>query len=805
MKVSLNWIKEYVNLNGISIDQIVHSLTMSGLEVEDVFNQSEVYKDFIVGEVIDKSKHPDADKLSVCTVFNGQENLQVICGAPNVEKGQKIVFAPVGTVIPKGNIKISKARIRGVESFGMICSEDELELGDDHEGIMVLNDKLIPGVPITEALQLNDVIFDIAVTPNRPDALSIIGIARDLSALFSRELILPEILFEESETPAESIVTIEIRDQVNSPRYSARVIRNIKIGESPDWLKSKLWNIGLRPINNVVDVTNFVLYEFGQPLHAFDLDKLSGRKIIVKSTEDEHSFTTLDSKERMLPAGTLMICDENKEIAIAGVMGGENSEISVSTKNILIESAYFNPASVRRTSKRLGLSTEASYRFERGTDPAITITAAERAAQLIVSTAGGEVLKGTVDIYPEPVKQKEVQLRFSKVDDLLGFHINTEEILRIIVKLGYKIIYQSKDRILVKVPTYRPDVEREVDLIEEIARINGYDNIPVENKISFSIAKPVDELKFSSLLKTSATSLGLNEIVTNPLQSQWMATITGNPVKVLNPQSIDMAYLRTSLIPGVLNVISKNLNVAERNLSLFETGNVFNLNKDTGEIKTFDDFTEQGKMCIAITGKKTEKSWNTAEVYYDFFDLKGMVSALLSKISLDNSLNDSYYRNVNSIYEYYYTRSFNKKVVGSGGKVRKDVLNKFDIRQDIFVFEMDIDILKNLYSDEKKYREPLKYPKVIRDFAFILNTEVTYEDIISFIKSRSSGLLKNVTIFDLFLSETLGSNKKSMAFKLEYYDPGRTLTEEEVEKEWSELIRDIEKKFNAKLRGIQVG
>ena len=373
MKISLKWIKDYVNLDGITTEEIVDKLTMSGLEVESYVDETKKYLGIIVGLVKEVEKHPDADKLTICMVNDGKADLKVICGAPNVAKGQNVVFAQIGSVIPQGEMEIKKVKIRGVESYGMICAEDELELSDDHSGIMVLDDHFSAGTPISEALILNDVILDIAITPNRPDALSHIGVARDLSAIFNRELRIPKLDYQESQQNVNQLAIVEIEDKINCPRYSASVITGLTIKESPDWLKHKLEKIGLRPINNVVDVTNFILHELGQPLHAFDLDQLARKKIIVKSIKSEMNFTTLDSRSRALPKETMMICDGEREVAIAGVMGGENSEVTESTKNILIESAYFNPASIRRTSKKLQLATDSSYRFERGTDPSNTV------------------------------------------------------------------------------------------------------------------------------------------------------------------------------------------------------------------------------------------------------------------------------------------------------------------------------------------------------------------------------------------------------------------------------------------------
>lgn len=800
MKISLNWIKQYIDLKDLTTKVIVDKLTMSGLEVEDVVDENELYKNFIVAEVKSVSKHPNADKLSVCEVFDGKETLQVICGAPNVAPGQKVVFAPIGTLIPNGNFQIKKAKIRGVESNGMICAEDELLLSEDHSGIMVLNSTLQAGKPITEALNLNDVIFEIAVTPNRPDALSHVGVARDLSAIFNCELHLPEIVLKESKIKANEIASVEIIDQKNCPRYSAKVVLNVQIKESPEWLKNRLAKIGLRPINNVVDVTNFILHELGQPLHAFDLDLLEGKKIIVKSTEQEKEFITLDSKVRKLPQNTLMICDAKREVAIAGIMGGENSEINPSTKNILIESAYFNPSSIRRTSKALQLSTDSSYRFERGTDPSITKYAAERAAQLISELAGGEVAEGIIDIYPKIIERKEITLRYSRVTKILGYEISKEKIHQILSRLGLALKDLDENSLLVSVPTFRPDIEREIDLIEEIARINGYDNIPVVPKINITLEKKVDQQKFEDDVRNIISSFGFYEMINNPLESEWEARLTGDPIFLANPQSAEMSCLRTSLFAGGLNSVKRNLNFGIRNMMLFEIGNVFEKKSDL-LINTFDDISEKQNLILILSGKEEEKTWYSDEKFFDFYSLKGFVNSFTQKISLDNQLTDLYYSSENEIYSYYFTKNFNNQLVGVGGKVKKDVLSKFDINQDVFVFEFDLSVLKKITPELKKYIEPPKFPKIIRDFAFVFDKSVQYLDVKNFILEKASKLLKKVELFDIFESETLGGNKKSMAFTLEYFDESRTLTEDEVEKDFNYLISEISKKFNAKLRG----
>lgn len=802
MKISLNWLADYIDLKGIPVDQIISTLNMSGLEVEDVINEREIYKDFIVASVLEKTKHPNADKLSLCKVSDGKNILQVVCGAPNVEADQKIVFAPIGTIIPNGEYKISKAKLRGVESFGMICSENELLISNDHSGIMVLDNSVKEGTPISDALGLNDVILDIAITPNRPDALSHIGVARDLAALFNLELKIPSIKLNESTKESSSVAEIIIEDQKNCPRYSSRILLNVDVKESPEWLKSRLTKIGLRPINNIVDVTNFVMYECGQPLHAFDLDRLEGKKIIVRSTEAKSKFITLDSKERDLPENTLLICDAAKPIAVAGVMGGENSEINSATKNILIESAYFNPSSIRRTSRLLGLSTDASYRFERMTNFDQTVWASERAAQLISEISGGEILNHSIDIYPVNIPLKQVTLRFSQVKRILGFDIASKRITEIVLNLGFKILNENNDSLQLIVPSFRPDIEREIDVIEEIARINGYDNIPTETKISFSFKKNIDQTAFADSIRNVCTSLGLFEMINNPLQSEKVASMTGQKIKVLNPQNLDMEFLRTSLLPGALTIVGKNNNLGEKDLALFEIGDVFNLGEGKNSINSFEDFTESQRLLILLSGRNSLKEWYSDEDLFDIYSLKGVVDSFLVKFSLDNVLNDVYYAIGNEIFDLFIGKTILNNQIGSGGRVRKNILKQFGIAQNVFAFEFDIKQLRLAKADTKKYSEPLKYPKVVRDFAFILDDSITYEQLRKFIQSKSSELLKSVKLFDVFSNKSLGENRKSLAVQLEYYSGERTLTDEEVEKEWSQLINLIQKEFRAQLRGI---
>lgn len=799
MKISLNWLKDYIDLSGISLDEIVHKISVAGLEIEEVIDQSKSFENMVVGFVKEHKKHPNADKLSVCKVSDGTEEYNVVCGAPNVAQGQKIAFAKVGAVIPSSGMKLEKAKIRGEVSFGMICSEKELNISDNHEGIMILDGGLKEGTPLAEALGLDDVILDVAITPNRSEALSHIGIARDFAAIFNRELKFPEFELKESATKSEDAAKVEIIDVVNCPRYIGKVVTGVEIKESPEWLKRRLKAVGLRPINNVVDVTNFVLFEVGQPLHAFDLDNLSGKKIVVRCAEDGEKFTTLDSKERILTSKDLMICDGEKAVAIAGVMGGENSEVTNETKNILIESAFFNPSSIRKTAKRLSLSTDASYRFERGTDYNITKFAAQRAAQLIQQTTGGEIATGEIDAYPNPFKNRITNVRFARITKILGYEIPKETVKNILLKLGFTIGQESETEIRLVIPSYRHDIEREIDVIEEVARIYGYDHIPEVNKVATTLEDKIDQSAFNDKLRDILTSLGFFEIVTNSLLKEETANKFGRPIAMLNPQSSEMSHLRPSLIPGMLHAVSNNLKVSERNLSLFEIGKVFEKNTD-GEINSFDDFTESEHMIISVTGHAILTEWFEKDRQTDLFDLKGIALSIFQKLFPYQEFGLKYKEENKWIEQNFVIKSGNN-ICGIGGKVKKEVNDLFDVNQDVYLFVFYLDEIKKIEPSKRSFQELLKFPKVYRDFAFVLDKTIDTDSVIDVIKKASSKLLHQIKLFDIFQSDSLGKGKKSLAFQLEYYNLERTLTEEEVDKDFRKAITAVEKTFNAQLRG----
>lgn len=800
MKISLNWLKEYIDLSDLTPQQISDTLTLIGLEVESMINQNEIYKNFVVGFVKEKDKHPNADKLSLCVVNDGKNDFQVICGAPNVEKGQKIVFAKIGAIVPKGNFKIGKAKIRGIESNGMICSEAELELSDNHEGILVLSEDKKIGQNISEELGLNDVILEIGITPNRPDALSHIGIARDLAAFYNKKLNLPDVIIKSGKTEVNNYASVEIIDSVNCPRYSAKVVTGIEVKSSPEWLQKKLKNVGLRPINNIVDVTNYLMYEYGQPLHAFDLDLLVDNKIIIKQAGEVSVFKTLDSKERKLDSEMLMICDGEKPVAIAGVMGGENSEITNSTKNILIESAYFNPSSIRKTAKKLGLSTDASYRFERGCDPSNTAIIAEKAAHLISEIAGGKYIDGIIDIYPNKINGKEITIRYKRLNEILGYEIPVENVNNILLTLGFNILDKNENNIKLSSPTFRPDIDREIDIIEEVSRIYGYDKIPAVEKISVTLGERKDDSDFSDLIRNVLTGFGLYEIMCVPLVDLKTAEENGNPVPLMNPLSVDMSHLRTSLYPGVLQTILRNIHSGVKSISVFEIGHIYEKKSDT--INSFSDFEEKEVMLIALSGFTNEESWYEKVRKFDFYDLKGIINSLLTKLSLEEKINYSYFDSGNKNFEFGFYLFNGENKLGVGGKVSKNILNKYDLEQDVFIFEIITEELKQIQVKEKKFKELLRFPKVIRDAAFIFDEQILFGEIQNFVRKLKLNFLKNVEIFDIFKSEQLGFNKKSLALRFEFYDETKTLTEDEVEKEFSKIINEIKKQFNAELRGV---
>ncbi len=800
MKISLNWLKNYIDISSFSVLELKNTLTNAGLEVESIEEVGKSLEGFVVGEVISKENHPNADKLSICKVNDGKEIHQVICGAPNVEAGQKIVFAPIGVIIPGTGEKLKKAKIRGVESFGMICSEKELGLGEDHTGILVLDNSAKVGTPLIEYLGLDDYVLEIGITPNRPDALSHIGIARELSAITKKKFVLPKIDFDESEDSIHNYLRVIIENEKDCPRYCARMVRNVRVKESPNWLKNYLMNVGIRPINNVVDVSNFVMLEMGQPLHTFDAKLVEGGKIIVKNADNNERFVTLDGKERILDSSMLMICDAKKKIAIAGVMGGANSEITETTKDVIIESAYFNPKSIRRTSKKLGLSSESSYRFERGVDYKNTLIAANRAAQLIAELTGGEIIGGYIDENPVMFDDVTVELRISRTNKILGIELTRDDIADILQRLGIQVQKSNGDVLICVIPSFRPDLTREIDLIEEVARIYGYDRIPGDSRVSFEISINKIQQRLDDKIRDILSGYGLYEVINNTLLSEDEANFDGlKRVKILNPISQELSSLRPSLIPGLLKTVSLNHRFGEFDLQLFEIGRVMVSKKDI--VEKVDDYVELEKLGICITGKLVDKNWKENAIQSDIFYLKGLVEALLEKLSLDNVSFSSYYANENEFYSIEIKIYVDKTYIGSLYKMNDKYLMKFDIEKPVFTAELDLGLIKSIPKKQVEFKRLSNFPKVERDISFFVNNDIPYENIEQVIWKASDKLLINVYLFDLYF-DPKKSDKKSLALRLEFQSYEKTLTAEEVENRVNRIISALEKEFHAELRKL---
>jgi phenylalanyl-tRNA synthetase beta chain len=655
-------------------------------------------------------------------------------------------------------------------------------------------------MPINQYLGINDFILEIGITPNRPDALSHIGIARELSALTKKKFVLPKIDFVESEDRIDKYLKVEILNEIDCPRYCARMVRNVKVKESPQWLKNYLTNVGIRPINNVVDVSNFVMLEMGQPLHTFDARLIEGGKIIVKNADENEKFITLDGKERTLDSSMLMICDAVKKIAIAGVMGGANSEISENTKDVIIESAYFNPKSIRRTSKKLGLLTESSYRFERGVDYKNTLVAANRASQLIAELSGGEIVGGFMDENPIKFDDVEIELRVSRTNKILGFELSRDEIADILQRLGITVQKSNGDVLICTIPSFRPDLTREIDLIEEVARVYGYDRIPGDSRINFEISIDKIQPRLEDRIREILTGYGLFEVINNTLLSEDEAKFDNlKSVKILNPISQELSHLRPSLIPGLLKTVALNHRFSEFDLQLYEIGRVMIAKTDS--VVKVNDYVELERLGICLTGKLVDKNWKENAINSDIFYLKGIVEALLEKLSLDNVNFTSYYVLENEFYSIEIKAFVNKTYIGSLYKMTDNYLKKFDIEKTVYIAELDLGLIKSLPRTKLIFKKLSNYPKVERDISFFVDSEVPYEKIEQVIWKSADKLLINVYLFDLYF-DPKKSDKKSLAIRLEFQSYEKTLTAEEVEARINKITSALEKELNVQLRKL---
>lgn len=817
MKISYNWIKDYLDID-IEPNKLSAILTGLGLEVEAMEEWESVkggLKGVVIGEVLTCKKHPDADKLTITTVnVGGSEPLHIVCGAPNVAAGQKVPVATVGTVVFKGNesLEIKKSKIRGELSEGMICAEDELGLGTLHEGIMVLDKDAVPGTPASEYFKIEkDSVYQIGLTPNRIDSGSHFGAARDLAAYLNINKVrsttarLPSVdAFkpDNNDNPYEVI----IENSTDCPRYTGVTISGVKIGESPEWLKNKLMAIGLNPINNVVDITNFVQYEIGQPLHAFDADKIEGKKVIIRNLPEKSKFITLDGTERSLSSKDLMICNTKDGMCIAGVFGGIRSGVTESTKNIFLESAYFNPVTIRKTARRHGLNTDASFRFERGADPEITTWALKRASLLIREIAGGKISSEIKDVYPKKINREKIEVSYKSIDRLIGKQIDHQIIKKILVLLDIKILEEKGDSITLEIPLYRVDVHREADVVEEIMRIYGYNNIEISDHVNSTLTyeeKP-DREKIVNIISDMLTANGFAEIMCNSLNpSSFYENDDFNReelVMLANPLSSDLNAMRQSLLYGGLSSVSRNINRQNPDLRMYEFGYCYFSRKSDQSFPGVDNFTETRSLDLFISGNTGPKRWNYKTNPTGFFNIKASVEMILSRLGIATDSLSSGESNKRYFSESF-TWSDNKKVVAEAGMISREYLNKFDISQDVYYAHIDWDlVIKLIKNHSVSYNELPKYPWVRRDLALLLDKDIKFGQIREIAFRTEKHILQVVDLFDVYESDTLGQNKKSYAVSFILRDDLRTLIDKNIEKTMNNLVAAFEKEAGAKIR-----
>ena len=797
MNISLNWLNDYLK-TGLPVEEICKILTSIGLEVGGYEKFESVkggLKGLVIGEVKTCEPHPDSDHLHITTVDLGDGRLTpIVCGAPNVAAGQKVVVATIGTVLYDGDKEfvIKKSKIRGQESEGMICAEDEIGIGTDHAGIIVLPADVKAGTPASEYYRITtDYVIEIDITPNRVDGASHLGVARDLAAYLKQnghiDYTLPSVEQYKADS-TDAILSIEVKRPEACIRYAGVCIEGVTVKESPEWLRNRLKAIGLNPINNVVDITNYILFELGQPLHAFDKDKIKGNKVILRSFPTGTKFVTLDGMERELNENDLMVCNEEAPMCIAGVFGGIESGITENTQNVFLESACFDPVFVRKTARRHGLSTDASFRFERGTDPNIVIYALKRAALLIKELAGGKITSDIIDIYPAPVKDFEVEVKFSHIDRLIGKAIGKENIKKILTALEIKIVNESETTLLLHVPPYRVDVRREADVIEDILRIYGFNNIEVPSKVNSTLSyspKP-DDYRLKNVIADLLTGNGFNEIMNNSLTkaSYFEGLETYKPentVMLYNPLSSDLNAMRQSLLFGGLETIAYNINRKNNSLKLYEFGKAYTFHKKEGE-DHLKQYREENHLALFLTGSKTTASWNTKEARSDFFTLKAYAEIVLTRLGFKtDALNVE--ENTQDILREGLDYTQNGKHLLTIGTVSPKLLKHFDIDQEVCYADFSWEnLLKTLKKHTTVFTPLPKYPSVKRDLALLLDKKVSFKEVKELALRTEKTLLKAVTLFDVYEGEKLGAGKKSYAVSFTLQDDEKTLTDKQIEK-----------------------
>ena len=810
MKVTLNWLKQYVDFNW-SPEELTERLTMLGLEVEGVQKISGAFDGIVVAQVVTRDKHPNADKLSVCRVNDGTGERQIVCGAQNFKAGDKVpLILPGASLLPKPGDKepfcIKVGKIRGVESHGMMCSPQELGLPDQIDGLLILCENAKVGQPFAEYLGRSgsDVVYDLEVTPNRPDLNSVIGIAREIAAVTGNALRIPTFDIQHSTFNVQDCVAVRIEDVELCPRYTARVIKGVKIGPSPDWLKSTLEKVGIRSISNVVDVTNYVMLEAGQPLHAFDYHLIAksadGKPtIVVRRAAAGEKFETLDNQERTLTNEMLLIADEQKGIALAGVMGGANTEINNSTVDVLIESAYFSPVNIRRTSKQLGLRSESSYRFERGADAGICDWASRRAAQLILETAGGQLAEGVVDVYPKPAEPKRLTLHFAKSKDLLGIGISHAEQISFLTKLGLNIAKQEPGECTFTIPTWRVDLKREVDLIEEVGRLFGVEKIPATPPRGALGANAFDAVYDQiSEARRILTGLGLNEAQGQTLISNSEFQISNAEAVVLaNPLSSDMDMMRPSLLPGLIYSLRHNVSRKNYDVAMFEIGRVFQrAGSEAGAPK------EQRSVAIAITGQRALNYWSGDErdAKFDAYDLKGLVEEFMEQFGLRRIAFGKRLESTALFLESAAVTLGGKVPLGELGQLLPLLAKKHDLRDAVFLAEFNLDLLLSKRNPAKSFKALPQFPSSRRDVAMLVPEAVTHDAVLQTVKLAKAANLESVELFDVFRGKNVPEGRKSLAYAFTYRAADKTLTDADVNSAHEKILAALKTQLQAELR-----
>jgi phenylalanyl-tRNA synthetase beta chain len=786
MQLPLSWIKEFIHLDSTP-DEIAKMLTMAGLEVDSFKTVTQSWKGIVVGHVLEVEKHPNADKLCVATVSDGKETYQVVCGAPNCRQGMKTAFAPIDATLKDENgkeFKIKKTKIRGVESSGMLCSGKELQVSDDDDGILELPESIRTGMPLSELF--SDTIFEISLTPNLGHCASVLGIARELSAITGLPLHVPAIFLNQPEPSTNSAFKVTISDPEACPRYTCRLVRNVKVGPSPYWLRSRLEKCGLRSVNNIVDITNYILMERGHPLHAFDYERLEGPEIIVKKAQEGEHFTTLDGKERTLTLQDLMICDAKRPIALAGVMGGGNSEVTEQTRHVLIESAYFDSVTIRKTSKRLGLQTDSSKRFERGTDPNHVITALNRAAMLMQEIGEGTLSSDVVDIKMGDFPEKVINCRLSRINHVLGTLFSRGEIEEIFQRLDFHYSWKEQDNFIVHVPTYRVDIQAEIDLIEEVARLYGYDNIEKKESYYQSSKLPHAPIYiFENEVRACLIAEGLQEFLTcdligpsliNLIQDKTMSA--DSLITVLNPTSIEQSILRTSLLPGLLQVVKYNIDHQNHEIGGFEIGRI--------HFKEGDQFKEQSIAAIILSGKSRPHHWDIKPHEYDFYDLKGIVENILGELGIANLRFENI--GINTFHSGRQASIFIDSLeIGSIGEIHPAILRRLDVSQRILFGEFNLHDLIQVAQRKEKVIALSIYPGSERDWTFTIKTSVPFDQVLQCVYEQNSPLLEEVSLLDIYCSEKLGQDVQNMTLHFVYRDVSKTVSQEVVDAEHQRL------------------